>query len=59
LSVSCSNLSGSSRQVRQRLADGETRLQLQNHLVSIDCCARAQRNNFGDRALQRFLSAQG
>jgi hypothetical protein len=54
LSVS-GNFSGSSRQVLQQLADGETRLQQQNHLVSIDSYVRAPRNNFGDRARQRFF----
>src|SRR5260370_21458704 len=56
LSVS-GNFSASSCQVLQQLADGETRLQQQNHLVSIDSCVRAQRNNFGDRAAA-LLSAQ-
>jgi hypothetical protein len=46
LSVS-GNFSGSSRQVLQQFAEGETRLQQQNHLVSIDAYVRAQRNNFG------------
>src|ERR1700674_936417 len=54
-----SNFSGSSRQVLQQLADGQTRLQQQNHLVRIDSYLRAQRNNFGDRALQRFFLRNG
>lgn len=58
LSVS-GNFSGSSRQVLQQLADGETRLQQQNHLVSIDSYVRAPRNNFGDRARQRFFLRNG
>ena len=52
------NFSGSSRQVLQQLADGETRLQ-QNPLVSIDSYVRAQRNDFADRALQRFFLRNG
>jgi hypothetical protein len=48
------NFSGSSRQVLQQFADGETRLQQQNHLVSIDSYVRAQRNHFG----AALLSAQ-
>jgi len=40
------DFSGSSRQVLQQFADGETRLQQQNHLVSIDSYVRAQRKQF-------------
>ena len=53
------NFSGSRRQVLQQLADGQTRLQQQNHLVCIDSYVRAQRNNFGHRALQRFFLRNG
>src|SRR4030088_2775359 len=49
------NFSGSSRQIFQQLADGQTRLQQQNHLVCIDSYLRAHRDNFGDRALQCFF----
>jgi hypothetical protein len=45
LSVS-GNFSGSSRQVLQEFADGQTRLQQQNHLVCIDAYVRAQRQQF-------------
>jgi hypothetical protein len=53
------SFSGSSRQALPRFADGRTRLQQQNHLVSIDSSLRAQRNHFGDRALQRFFLRNG
>jgi len=58
LSVS-GNFSGSSCQVLQQLADGQTRLEQQNHLVGIDSYLRAQRNNLGDRALQCFFLRNG
>jgi hypothetical protein len=40
------NYSGSGRQVLQQLADGQTRLQQQNHPVSIDSYVRAHRKQF-------------
>jgi hypothetical protein len=53
------NFSGSSRQVLEQFANRQTRLQQQNHLVCIDSYLRAQRNNFGDCALQRFFLRNG
>src|SRR6266478_4574812 len=53
------HFSRSSRQVLQQFADCQTRLQQQNHLVGINSYLRAQRNNFVDRALQRFFLRNG
>src|SRR6266403_5161711 len=53
------NFSRSRCQVLQQLADRQARLQQQNHLVGIDSYLRAQRNNFVDRALQRFFLRKG
>src|ERR1019366_5538357 len=52
------NFSGSSRQILQQLADGQARLQQLNHLICTDSYLCAQRNNLGDRALQRFFLLQ-